>query len=45
MTTKKKEYEKPSMQVFELKQQPALLVGSGLSDPADYPGGQPDPFA
>ena len=29
MTTKKKEYEKPSMQVFELKQQPQLLVGSG----------------
>ena len=28
MTTKKKEYEKPSMQVFELKQQPQLLVGS-----------------
>lgn len=27
MTTKKK-YEKPSMQVFELKQQPQLLVGS-----------------
>jgi len=27
MTTKKK-YEKPSMQVFELKQQPQLLAGS-----------------
>ena len=25
---KKKEYEKPSMQVFELKQQPQLLAGS-----------------
>ena len=28
MTTKKM-YEKPSMRVFELKQKPALLVGSG----------------
>jgi hypothetical protein len=28
MTTKKREYEKPSMQVFELKRQPQLLVGS-----------------
>ena len=28
MTTKKK-YEKPAMQVFELKQQPQLLAGSG----------------
>jgi len=26
--TKKKIYEKPSMQVFELKQQPTLLAGS-----------------
>ncbi len=44
MTTKKREYEKPSMQVFELKQQPQLLAGSGLGNPSDYPGGQPDPF-
>ncbi len=29
MTTKKKKYEKPSMQVFDLKQQPQLLAGSG----------------
>ena len=29
MTTKKK-YEKPSMQVFDLKQQPQLLAGSGV---------------
>ena len=40
MTTKKREYEKPSMQVFELKQQQQLLAGSQLdgqlSDPADY---------
>ena len=28
MTTKKREYEKPSMQVFDLKQRPVLLVGS-----------------
>ena len=42
MKTKKKEYEKPSMQVFMLKQQPQLLVGSGgdgnlnpMGDPYD----------
>ena len=28
MTTMKKPYEKPSMQVFELRQQPQLLAGS-----------------
>ena len=28
---KKKEYEKPVMQVFELKQQPTLLAGSDPS--------------
>ena len=40
--TKKKIYEKPSMKVFELKQQPQLLAGSGLGDPSDYPdGGDP----
>ena len=39
---KKKLYEKPAMQVFELKQQPQLLAGS-LNDPTDYPG-KPDPF-
>ena len=40
--TKKKIYEKPTMQVFELKQQPQLLAGSGLGDPTDYPdGGDP----
>ena len=27
--TEKRKYEKPSMKVFELKQQPQLLVGSG----------------
>ena len=43
MTTKKKPYEKPSMQVFELKQQPQILAGSGLNDPDDYNNGG-DPF-
>jgi len=32
------------MQVFMLKQQPQLLVGSGLGDPDDYPNGG-NPFA
>ena len=32
---KKKLYEKPSMKVFELKQQPQLLVGSS---PTPNPG-------
>ena len=41
---KKQFYEKPSMQVFELKQQPQLLAGSGLNDPTDYTPGT-DPFA
>jgi len=30
---KKQFYEKPSMKVFELKQQPQLLTGSGGTDP------------
>ena len=33
----KKLYEKPSMQVFDLKQQPQLLAGSG----GDIPGSDP----
>jgi hypothetical protein len=37
---KKKQYEKPSFEVVELKQQPQLLAGSQLdgqlSDPEDY---------
>lgn len=44
MTTKKREYEKPSMQVFELKQQSQLLAGSnGVPDGLDpfTPGGDP----
>ncbi len=43
--TEKKKYEKPSMQVFELKQQTQLLAGSttgNMNDPADYnDGGDP----
>ena len=31
MTTMKKQYEKPSMQVFDLKQQPQLLAGSDVN--------------
>ena len=30
---KKQFYEKPSMKVFELKQQPQLLAGSGGTEP------------
>ena len=41
MTTKKKEYEKPSMQVFELKQQPQLLAGSNGTGGLDPMG---DPY-
>ena len=43
MTTKRK-YEKPAMQVFELKQQPQLLQTSGgVPAMPGYPGGG-DPF-
>ncbi len=42
MTTKKKEYEKPSMRVFPLRQKPQLLAGSNgtgglnpMGDPYD----------
>ena len=42
---KKQFYEKPSMKVFELKQQPQLLAGSPLGNPDDYPGnGNPFTF-
>ena len=40
---KKKLYEKPTMQVVQLKQQPQLLTGSPLNNPDDYPDGG-DPF-
>ena len=37
MTTKKRQYEKPAMQVFMLKQQPTLLAGSnGTGNLDDY---------
>ena len=39
MTKTKLKYEKPSMQVFELKQRAQLLVGSGLDEPNDYNNG------
>lgn len=37
MTTinEKRKYEKPAMQVYELKQQPKLLTGSGDRSPYD----------
>jgi len=43
---KKKSYEKPSTKVYELRQQPQLLAGSG----GDIPGSDPytpesDPFS
>ena len=40
---KKRLYETPAMQVFELKQQPQLLQSSGgLGNPSGYPyGGDP----
>ena len=39
---KKKQYLKPSMKVFELRQKPALLAGSAVTQSAsidDYQGG------
>ena len=41
--TEKRKYEKPSTRVIELKQHSALLVGSPLNNPNDYPDGG-DPF-
>ncbi len=40
---KRKDYEKPSMKVYELRQHPQLLAGSGLGNPDNYPNGG-DPF-
>ena len=40
---KKKLYLKPSVEVFELKQQQQLLAGSQLDDPEDYLQ-EDDPF-
>ena len=45
---KKKDYQKPSMQVVELKQQSHLLAGStpnALDNPEDYLLEDDDPFA
>ena len=43
---KKKQYEKPSMRVFELRQKPALLAGSGGDIPGSEPyTPEPDPFS
>lgn len=40
MTAKKKKYEKPAMQVYELKQPARLLQTSGdLPSMPGYPGG------
>ena len=41
MTAKKKKYEKPAMQVFELKQQPQILAGSN-GDGNINPMGNPE---
>lgn len=47
LETKKRKYQKPAMQVFELKQNPKILVGSGdggldpLSPFNPNPGGDP----
>ena len=43
MMRKRKFYEEPSMEVYELPQTPRILAGSGLNDPDDYNNGG-DPF-
>ena len=40
---KKKQYEKPSMQVFEMRQRPQLLAGSMLGD-RNNPYGDPQDY-
>ena len=45
LETKKRKYQKPAMQVFELKEHARLLAGSGLGTPTDYPKQPGDPFA
>ena len=44
MTAKKKKYEKPSMQVFELRLQPQILAGSGLGGRDPYTPTDDNPF-
>jgi hypothetical protein len=40
-TIDKKHYEKPSMKVYGLKQQPHLLAGSLPTNDGPWPGGVP----
>ena len=40
---KRKNYERPTMQVVELQHRTMLLAGSPLNNPDDYPDGG-DPF-
>jgi hypothetical protein len=40
---KKKDYERPSMEVVELKQQPQLLAGSGEAGVQNYNWNNEDP--
>ena len=43
---KRKNYERPTMQVVQLKQQPQLLAGSGGDIPGSDPyTPEPDPFS
>jgi len=42
---RKKMYEKPSLEVVELKQQEALLAGSGGLEKSNGYTGDTDPFA
>ena len=43
MTTKKKQYEKPSVRTFELRHNPALLAGSFTGDRGN-PYGDPTEY-
>ena len=43
MTTKRKQYERPSMKVFELRQQPQLLAGSFTGN-RNNPYGTPEDY-
>ena len=42
MATKKREYEKPSMQVFELKQQSIICSSPGQTGVQDYDWNTPE---
>ena len=41
---KKKQYEKPSVEVVELKQQPTLLAGSFTGNRSDDTYGEPEDY-